>query len=60
MVGKEKVISSEGKKIPGVFSLVGFLNQGTNTHTHTSTIDYVQLLPHVAAEPSTHLAGTFM
>lgn len=24
-----------------------------------STIDYVQLLPHVRAEPSTHLAGTF-
>lgn len=30
---KGKIMSSEEKKIPGVFFLVDFLNQGTNTHT---------------------------
>lgn len=39
------------KKLPRVCFLVDFLNQGTNTHMHT--IDCIQLLPYVAAEPST-------
>lgn len=47
------------KKLPGVLSLVDFLNQGTKTHMHT--IDCIQLLRYVAAEPSTAFdSGIYM
>lgn len=56
---KGKIMSSEGKKNPRSIFPCWFSESG-HKHTHMSTIDYVQLLPHVTVKPSTHLAGTFI